>query len=514
MNDSFTFNFVPQANAFLPGEMHDRRWLERRKHYFENPEEYKKHLKQESDEHWEQAKTGGVSKEMSVKEALRKKHAEEERKKAEEEEKRKAEEKRRRELGPNFPKVWDLSNKKEDPQKIFLRRSDDTLDWDVFKFKVYVNETDYFQTNFYEDLDNLKWRNTGNVKDIRKSKFDVNENFFNAIAAMYVLTWKSGFSLENITYNKNPKLVQSLCKFHLYFWFKRFQKQPDLLRRHLDPSDYKFLMSRLRLYHTWTEKHEQTHRIWGLQVKKLNERYGHGNWDNLRIVGRYGTGYSFRVINQTLPSTPERQFIRFIRPSSEGLNSLGQTLLMESIEAFVYSILGTQSDSRFSIVLLGGRSLQTQEIFHKLVGSSIVQTDNTILLNNFRTAVKGTNQILNLNLSPGLLIMPSELTILKDPIKGYNNTITTSTQKMRFGFSKNLNKVVKKASPLRLKGGTNPNRGPLLGAYGGGSENKSNNENYSLPIFFGTMILSLFVLEISFSSREGVRVKGHAKINN
>ena len=110
---------------------------------------------QESDKDWEEAKTGGINKEMSVKEALRKKHVEEERKKVEErriaEEKKVAEEKRLKALGPNFPKVWDLSYKKEDPQKIFLRRSDDTLDWDFFKFNVYVNETDYFQTNFYED---------------------------------------------------------------------------------------------------------------------------------------------------------------------------------------------------------------------------------------------------------------------------------------------------------------------------------------------------------------------------
>ena len=128
------------------------------------------------------------------------------------------------------------------------------------------------------------------------------------------------------------------------------------------------------------------------------------------------------------------------------------------------------------------------------IKSSIVQTDNTILLNNFRTAVKDTNQILNLNLSPGLLIMPSNLTILKDPIKGYNNTITTSTQKMQFGFSKNLNKVEEKKSPLRLRGGTNGSggslgtrheyssragyKGPLLGSTGGENGNKNKNEDY------------------------------------
>ena len=47
-------------NSFLP-EMHDRRWLERRKHYCANPEEYKKHLEEQADEHWEQSKTGGIS---------------------------------------------------------------------------------------------------------------------------------------------------------------------------------------------------------------------------------------------------------------------------------------------------------------------------------------------------------------------------------------------------------------------------------------------------------------------
>ena len=398
---------------------------------------------------------------------------------------------------------------KEDPQRIFLRKSDDNLDWDFFKFKVYVNETDYFQTNFFEDLDELKWKNTEKVKDIRKSKFNINENFFNFIASMYVLTWKSGFSLENISYSRNPKILQGLCRFHLYFWFKRFQKQLDLLCRHLDPSDYKFLMSKLRLYHTWDEKYEQTSRVLGHQVEKLNKQYGRGNWGNLRISGKYHLGYAFCVINQTLPVSPEKQFIRFIRPTSEGLNSLGQTLLMQSIEAFVHSILGAQADSRFLIVNQGCKSLQTQEIFHKLVKSSIVQNDNTILLNNFRTAVKDTNQILNQNISPGLLIIPSELIILKTPIKGYNNTITTSTLSMQFGVNQNLNKVQEKKStktPLRLRGGVNGEhkKGGLLGSDEGNEKTKDN--NYSLPIFIGTTILGMLVLEFSFSSRQGVKV--------
>ena len=108
-------------NSFIPGGMHDRRWLERQKHLYQNPEEYKKHLKKQSDKDWEEAKTGGVSKEMSVKEALRKKEVEEERKKRIEEERRKDEERRLKALGPNFPKVRDLSYKKRGHTKNFSK---------------------------------------------------------------------------------------------------------------------------------------------------------------------------------------------------------------------------------------------------------------------------------------------------------------------------------------------------------------------------------------------------------
>ena len=183
-----------------------------------------------------------------------------------------------------------------------------------------------------------------------------------------------------------------------------------------------------------------TPQIW----RDLNKKYGHGNWKNLRVHNsHYGgqIGYSYQVIDKTLPVNPEKQFVRFMRENSNGLNSLGQTFLVQSIEAFIYSILGAQADSRFSIVNQGGKSLQTQQIFHQLVQSSIVQNDNTIMINNFRTAIKDTNQILYQNISPGLLIIPFELTILKNPIPRYNNSITTSTLNMRFGVNQNLNKT-------------------------------------------------------------------------
>ena len=133
LNKSTMFD-VP--NSF--GELHDRRWLRRKNHYYQNPTQYKKHLEEEVNQNWDLAKKGGINEEISENEALRKKRVE---KKKEEELKRREEEERKRKEEariaeekrlasiPNFPKVWDLSYVRDPPQKIFLKKSDDTLDW-------------------------------------------------------------------------------------------------------------------------------------------------------------------------------------------------------------------------------------------------------------------------------------------------------------------------------------------------------------------------------------------------
>ena len=88
---------------------------------------------------------------------------------------------------------------------------------------------------------------------------------------------------------------------------------------------------------------------------------------------------------------------------------------------------------------------------------------------------------------------------------------------MRFGVNQNLNKIKKKTThqPLRLSGGGEQKKdGGLLGSYGDENENETNKGDYSLPIFIGTTILGMLVLEFSFSRSEGLKVRGHASVKN
>ena len=108
----------------------------------------------------------------------------------------------------------------------------------------------------------------------------------------------------------------------------------------------------------------------------------------------------------------------FIASKSNGLTKTGQLLFQESIESFVYCVLGSQANTRWSIVTRGAMSLQTQEVFKKLVNDTIIQSDHTVTISNMRKAITDTNVVLNMVISPGIILIPSNLIILISATKG------------------------------------------------------------------------------------------------
>ena len=86
--------------------------------------------------------------------------------------------------------------------------------------------------------------------------------------------------------------------------------------------------------------------------------------------------------------------MKFIKQDSDGLTKTGQLLLQKAAEAYVYCVLGAQAQTRWQIVGTGAKSLQTQEIFEKLMKDTIMQDDGTVSISNMRTAIKNTNVVL------------------------------------------------------------------------------------------------------------------------
>ena len=94
---------------------------------------------------------------------------------------------------------------------------------------------------------------------------------------------------------------------------------------------------------------------------------------------------------------------------------------------------------RWAIVGEGAKSLQTQDVFRTIVKETIAQSDVTITISNMRTAIASTNVVLNMAISPGMILVPSNLIIQKEKIPGYNNILTISTDKMKFGKNIDVN---------------------------------------------------------------------------
>ncbi len=122
-----------------------------------------------------------------------------------------------------------------------------------------------------------------------------------------------------------------------------------------------------------------------------------------------------------------------------GLTKIGQKFLQQSIQSYVYAVLGAQAKTRWPIVGKGAKSLQTQDVFYTIVKETIAQSDITITISNMRTAISSTNVVLNMAISPGMILVPSNLIIQKKKIPGYNNILTLATDKMKFGENTGIN---------------------------------------------------------------------------
>ena len=62
-------------------------------------------------------------------------------------------------------------------------------------------------------------------------------------------------------------------------------------------------------------------------------------------------------------------------------------------------------------------------------------------ISDMRTAIKNTNVVLNMATTPGIILIPSNMIILKEKVAGYNNILTLVTKDMKFGVNENVNYV-------------------------------------------------------------------------
>ena len=147
------------------------------------------------------------------------------------------------------------------------------------------------------------------------------------------------------------------------------------------------------------------------------------------------------------------QYDWFAPNKASGLTQAGLARVNQSIEAFVYCILGAQVNVRSSILGEGGRAKEAQTEFLTLMEDAIRQPDLAKSVQRYQLAVDEAKVRLNLAVCPGAWLMPARMIINTENTVGYNNKLKQAAPGMKLGVNNDVNPGTKKAAPQPMEGG-------------------------------------------------------------
>ena len=313
------------------------------------------------------------------------------------------------------------------------------LSFDPNSFRIFVNGDQSF---LFSSTLNTSW--SSNAKDITKTSVDKTDPYFASLIAAYVISQKTGICTKHFQSSSDVhNVVTSLMRFCVVYNMKRFLRNPAKMTKYVDAKVLTDIRKNLPTKKIWVKKYHQGKETISAWLKTKP------NKANIRNARHYGggiggviggvIGIEYEEVDKVLPMNEATDWQKFIRDDSQGISKIGQLFLQKAAEAYVYRVLGAQAQTRWKIVGDGAKSLQTQEAFAKLVKNTVAQDDDKVIIANMRTAVKSTNVVLNLVVLLGLILIPSDLVLLKEKVPGYSNTLTMATKTMAFGKNEGLN---------------------------------------------------------------------------
>ena len=288
------------------------------------------------------------------------------------------------------------------------------------------------------------WEGTAN--DITKMAVDKDDPYFaSLLAACIIHAYIGGICRKHLT--GDNKVITSIARYYVYYHMKRFTDDPRKMSPYITNKLKELIKTNLPVKHIWTDKFVHTR-------ADINDWYTHHrNKHNIRNYKYRMTknntgvlGIEYQEVTKTVNDS-DTDWMCFIKDDSDGLTKTGQMLLQLALESYDYAVLGSQAQTRWAIVNQGAKSLQTQQIFHRLVKDTMTQHDPVKSISDMRTAIKNTNVVLNMAITPGIILIPSNMIILEEKVVGYNNILTLATSNMKFGVNTDINYVPQQQTP-------------------------------------------------------------------
>ena len=327
------------------------------------------------------------------------------------------------------------------------------------KINIFVSPTEYFVT------ESRSWLSGPKMK-----YWPQQLNF-----ALWCATTGSGISREIL--NKLSQQLRGFFLFHVYFTVRRilfemggiqsFSALPGDLTfsqtdNKYDVPSYKRICADFRFTHgqnhglgyCYVPGDPQPFKHWTYPPASLDtpssQRFSDERGSATQTGNKYLGNELDHIINE---QGSDHQFDWFVPEKIEGLTQAGLSRLNQSIEAFVYCVLGAQVNVRSSILGDGGRAKEAQTEFLVLLEDSIRQPNLSKSVQRYQLAVDEAKVRLNLAAAPGTWLMPARMVINTGSVSGYNNQLRQATPNMQLGVNNSVNLETKKVGARLMDGG-------------------------------------------------------------
>ena len=249
------------------------------------------------------------------------------------------------------------------------------------------------------------------------------------LLAACIISHVGGISRKHLT--GDNKVITSIARYYIYYHMKRFTDDPRKMSPYITDDLKELVKNNLQTKTTWVDRFEYTRENISLWYQQHPNKHNIRNYKYRMSKNHTGVlGIDCQEVSKVVNNS-DTDWMRFIKEDSDGITNTGQRLFQLAVASYVYSVLGAQARTRWSIVGQGAKSLQTQEIFHTLVKDTIAQDNPVKAISDMRTAIKNRNVVLNMAITPGIILIPA----------GYNNVLTLATKDMKFGVNENVNYV-------------------------------------------------------------------------
>ena len=264
---------------------------------------------------------------------------------------------------------------------------DYVLNYPVNKFKIYVSDLKYFNSNLPE----LDTTINQQVRNTKQDKFDMSQHYYASLVGAYVASYVCGISIKHLTPSPEiPNQITSFLHFLIYFTIHRITRElQDAVGSIVGQGDEHRVGNAVGINRS-ANNEARNKILQNYKADKLQEHF---------------PDFHGRIADQ------KNDFKKFIAKKSDGIMSTGLILLNHSIEAYIYAILGSQSQTRQSIVGNCGSALETQVVFRQIVEDSIINYDTSTWIQNMNLAISDTNVVLDIAISPSLWLLPSNMII-------------------------------------------------------------------------------------------------------